>query len=293
MKLAVNFSSALLGLLQENPDLPVDYIKVPTIPFPQAFDQFEQGAKFRKLLPHPAQAGVLCLGHHQFDQCYNPEIITEIIERTQPQYLSTHLEVKVEYFPELRQFKRQDNPVVREGLRKRFLEAIRTVKEETGLPLVVENFPYYKWGRHFQTGAEPDFIAEICEAGDCGFLLDIAHARCSAWHLNRDWKEYLFQLPLHRLREIHLAGTQMREEGMRDTHTVLEDEDYRILHMVLAKNKPEIISIEYGGMPDRLLNLKKEYDYVWRNNPVELAEMINRVNDIINQNDSLRTLLNR
>lgn len=71
MKLAVNFSQALLSLFAEDPDLPVDLVKVPTIPFPECFSQFDHGRVFRKLLPHPAQPGVISLGHPSPKEQFN------------------------------------------------------------------------------------------------------------------------------------------------------------------------------------------------------------------------------
>jgi uncharacterized protein (UPF0276 family) len=92
-----------------------------------------------------------------------------------------------------------------------------------------------------------------------------------------DLLSYLSALPLDRTKEIHLAGVQTRAEGMIDTHTKLEEDDYVVLNRVLARTDPEIVTIEYGGMPDQIMNLQGEYEPVLRNDPRELAEMIYRV----------------
>jgi uncharacterized protein (UPF0276 family) len=277
MKLAVNFSEALVSLLEEDPALPVDYIKAPTIPFPGCWSQFETGGKYRRLLPHPAQQGVLALGHPQPELRFNREVVAEVIDRTDPPYISTHLEARVEFFPEFRDFQHELDPVVEEALFRHFLSAVRQVKAEIGLPLVLENFPYYSFWVHYKLCADPGFITRICTEGDCGFLLDIAHARCSAWFFQMDLLSYLSALPLDRTKEIHLAGVQTRAEGMIDTHTKLEEDDYVVLNRVLARTDPEIVTIEYGGMPDQIMNLQGEYEPVLRNDPRELAEMIYRV----------------
>jgi uncharacterized protein (UPF0276 family) len=83
--------------------------------------------------------------------------------------------------------------------------------------------------------------------------------------------------------EIHLAGVNHRIEGIRDTHTKLTDEDYQLFKFVLEKTKPEIVTIEYGGLPDRILNFAGEYEPIYRNNPLELAEMIYQVLAIMNR----------
>lgn len=277
MKLAVNYSEALLNLLTEEPELPVDLIKVPTIPFPECFSQFERGRAFRKLLPHPAQPGVISLGHPSPQERFNRELVSKIIALTDPPYLSTHLEAALDFFPSFKNEQHRFAQGLKQEMLARFLNSIAIVKKATGLPLVLENFPYYSWWRHYKLGSEPSFITEVCEAGDCGFLLDIAHARCSAWNFGIPVERYLESLPLSRLVEIHLAGVSLRAEGILDTHTKLSDEDYQLLVSILEKTAPEIITIEYGGLPDRIVNFNNEYEPIRRNDPQELKEMIYRV----------------
>jgi uncharacterized protein (UPF0276 family) len=281
MKLAVNFSGALLQLLEKDPDLPVDYIKVPTRPFPASFSQFETGGGYRRLLPHTAQTGVLALGHHLPEQRFNGELVREIIQRTVPPYLSTHLEARTDYFPEYVQYQHQNHPGLHQAMKERFLPAIDLVKAATGLPLILENFPYYTARAHYRAGSEPDFIREICVEGDCGFLLDIAHARCSAWHMGRTAESYIKALPLSRLREIHLSGTREDSHGLRDTHTELEEIDYSILEKILSRATPDIVTIEYGGMPERIERIEGGFEPIHRNNPLELERMIRRLRRII------------
>ena len=183
-------------------------------------------------------------------------------------------------FPEYKDLQHQINPVVEEALTAHFLRTIEQVKQEIGLPLVLENFPYYSFWVHYKLCADPQFITRICLEGDCGFLLDLAHARCSAWSFQTDLRTYLNELPLDRVKEVHLAGVWTRAEGVIDTHTKLEEDDYVVLRYVLTKTDPEIITIEYGGMPDQIRNLHGEYEPVRRNDPWELREMIDRVRQV-------------
>lgn len=282
MELAVNCSDILMTLLDQDPGLPVDYIKVPTIPFPECWLQFDKGETRRQLLPHLAQPGVIALGRTAPDEQFNHTIIQQILQRTDPPYLSTHVEAPLDCFPEYREYQHQNHPFIQRVLQEHFLKAIAKVKENINVPLVIENFPYYTWWRHFKTGSEPQFLTELCEIGDCGFLLDIAHARCTAWHNKMDVTAYINALPLYRLREIHLAGTQFRQlEGLRDTHTVIDETDYKILQYILKKSDPRIITIEYGGMPERIRSLNGEYEPISRNNIAELTAIIGRVAGII------------
>ncbi len=281
MKLAVNFSQALLSLFAEDPDLPVDFVKVPTIPFPECFSQFEQGRVYRELLPHPAQPGVISLGAPSPKEQFNPELVTKIIDQTNPPYLSTHLEAELDFFPEFKNEQHHFHPELKKALLERFLTGIDRVKNATGLPLVLENFPFYSWGHHYKLGSDPSFITQVCEAGDCSFLLDIAHARCSAWNFGVSVEKYLESLPLSRMAEIHLAGVSLRVEGVRDTHTKLDEEDYQLLEFILDQTTPGIVTIEYGGLPDRIINFDQEWEPIRRNEPQELKEMIYRVLSVL------------
>jgi uncharacterized protein len=281
MKIAVNYSKALLSLLEKDPKLPIDYIKGPTSPFPGCWHQFEDELPYARL-PHLAQLEVIFLGHRELQQRFNAQTVMKVLECTKPTYLSTHLEARIDFFPELREYQHHNHPEVQKVLKSHFLKAISEVKAQIKIPLVLENFPYYTWWRNFRWGSEPQFIREICLESDCGFLLDIAHARCSAWHMRRDVMDYIQELPLDRLREIHLGGVCERpEEGLRDTHTALTEADYELVKILLAKTHPETITIEYGGMPDQLLNMHQQYEPINRNSPEELEQMITRIKAII------------
>ena len=259
----------------------MDFIKVPTIPFPECFSQIEKGLTLRRLLPHPAQPGVISLGHLSPEKRFNPELVSKIIDLTNPPYLSTHLEAALNFFPLSKKKQHRFDEELKQEMLERFLNSIELVKEATGLPLLLENFPYYSWWRHYKLGSDPSFITEVCETGDCGFLLDIAHARCSAWNFGISVERYLEALPLSRLTEIHLTGVNLREEGIRDTHTKLSDEDYQLLNFVLEKTNPVILTIEYGGLPDWITNINCEIEQICRNKPQELKEMIYRVLSIL------------
>ena len=284
MKIAVNYSTALLELLKKDPQLPIDYIKGPTSPFPGCWYQFEGSPLQYPRLPHLAQLGVIFLGHPESQQRFNAETVNKVLQLTKPPYLSTHLEARVDFFPQLQEYQHQNHGQVQKVLAAHFLKAIAEVKTQIKLPLILENFPYYTWWKHFRWGSEPQFIREMCIASDCGFLLDIAHARCSAWHMQRDLREYIQELPLDRLREIHLGGVKERlEEGVRDSHTALSEADYEWVLFLLEKTSPETITIEYGGLPDKILNIHQQWEPIQRNSPEELEQMIYRIKSMIKQ----------
>jgi hypothetical protein len=54
----------------------------------------------------------------------------------------------------------------------------------------------------------PETICRVVEETDCGLLLDLSHARLAAWALNMDPQDYVNQLPVQRICEIHVTGIQ-------------------------------------------------------------------------------------
>jgi hypothetical protein len=279
MKLAVNFSDALLALLKENPDLPIDYIKVPTEPFPACFEQYFVGKTFRPLLSHVNQPDVLDLLHIDKEKRINIPLLTKILELSSPLHLSTHVNSKIDYFPEFAPSQHWNDPKLADSIKTRFLEAVRIYQANFQVPLIIENFPYYSFAYECRIGSEPEFISELCMAADCGFLLDISHARVSADFLKMDVLQYLDLLPLQLTKEIHVSGT-LKFEGagfLWDAHTELEKFDYDLINYVLQKADPVIITIEYGGFPNYQKNLEGDYLILNRNDTGQLTNMINRL----------------
>lgn len=79
------------------------------------------------------------------------------------------------------------------------------------------------------------------------FLLDLAHARIVASALRVDILYYLKNLPLERVKHIHLSHpTWTREKGMLDTHLAPEEEDFAYFELALRLGaRPEYLTIEY------------------------------------------------
>ena len=284
MKLAANYSKPLLQLLNQDRNLPVDYIKVPVSPFPFCWGQFKKGHKYRDLLPHPSQSGILAIGHHDIKKRFNLRIVHRIIHETNPPFLSTNIQAKINHFPGFESYQHEYNPDLEMAIKKRLNETISMIKHQIKIPLILENYPYYSWvGRNIKLGAEPAFISELCETTDCGFLLDIPHAKVSSRNMNRDVFAYISRLPLGRLMEIHISGAKNAPGvGVWDSNTVLEEEDYQILEFVLRHAGPKIVTIEYGGYPDFQYDPRnRRIAHCLRNSSSELLEMINRISLMI------------
>ena len=85
-----------------------------------------------------------------------------------------------------------------------------------------------------------DFFARVCERGDTGFLLDVAHLAIYQRALGHDPLAGLDGFPLERVVEVHIAGGKERShEGLswiEDAHApgVLDD-TWRILDAVVDR----------------------------------------------------------
>ena len=128
---------------------------------------------------------------------------------------------------------------------------IRAFAGQISVPLLLENTPecyvekkIYK----FYPVSHPDNIAKIIYSNDVGFLLDITHAKITAFYNGWNIKEYLSCLPLDRVREIHTNGWGFKNGRVMDKHSAMEAEDYRLLDWTLERTNPTIVSLEYSGV---------------------------------------------
>lgn len=99
---------------------------------------------------------------------------------------------------------------------------VARVKELQGrlpVPLLLENITYYA-----ELGAaemsEGAFLTEVLEGADCGWLLDINNVYVNSRNHGFDPKAWLAAMPLHRVRQMHIAGHLWDEEEqlLLDTH---------------------------------------------------------------------------
>jgi hypothetical protein len=98
--------------------------------------------------------------------------------------------------------------------------------------------------------AEPEKISRVVKDNDMDMILDLTHAKITAMYRNWDIYDYLQALPLHRVREIHVNGSGYDTQGFPDdTHHAMEEVDKTLLTWVLQYTKPNIITLEYLGVP--------------------------------------------
>lgn len=114
-----------------------------------------------------------------------------------------------------------------------------------GIPIIIENVPY-QYGNH-SFCFDPDVINYYCNKYDLGLLLDIPHLCVYAGNNNLDVDEYLTKLPLNKIREIHISGYYLGNNGKYiDTHFECFDRIYKFYKKVLnMTNTVEMTTLEY------------------------------------------------
>ena len=93
---------------------------------------------------------------------------------------------------------------------------VMVAQDVLGRPLVLENPSTYIEFPAAMT--EAAFLAALCERTGCYLLLDVNNIVVSATNHARRLDEWLDQIPLERVRQIHLAGHSQGRDLLVDTH---------------------------------------------------------------------------
>ena len=250
MKLAINYSYPAAFLVASR-KIQVDYFKTPGWP-----DLIEQAARLRPVALHfQLDAGAGRLGHQnwlEFDRW---------LKRTSTPFINLHLSSSEEVATLTGQKAVTEvNPLMEvhslsDCVLEKLLTDVQSAVRFFGADrVIVENDPYRRPERlASRAAALPQTIAAVIEKTGCGLLLDLAHARISAYNLGMTPEEYLAALPLHRLCEMHFSGVQTID-GLLQDHYAAEEEDWRLLHWALNQirahkwSTPWLLAFEYGGV---------------------------------------------
>lgn len=90
------------------------------------------------------------------------------------------------------------------------VDQISLVQDTLKRSILVENPSQYLWGTKSEF-TEPAFINELVKRTGCGILLDVNNIYVSATNLGFEAKNYLAELDLGPVGEIHLAGHAVKE----------------------------------------------------------------------------------
>ena len=142
----------------------------------------------------------------------------------------------------------------------RVADRIRHARDVLGVPLAIENVSYY-WHPGRAEMSEAEFLARVCEAADCGLMLDVNNAYVNSVNFGFDVDAWMAAAPLERVVQIHVAGHEwfaVDERGLGeprppgeagamivDTHGAdVPDPVLALLGRVLARTGPVPIVLE-------------------------------------------------
>lgn len=112
---------------------------------------------------------------------------------------------------------------------------VALAEARAGLPLVLENATYYA---HMpgSTMDEASFLTAVVAAADCGLLLDVNNIYVNSKNHGFDPRAFIDRMPLHRVRQLHVAGHTLVDGTIIDTHVgPIIDEVWSLYRYTLAR----------------------------------------------------------
>lgn len=91
-------------------------------------------------------------------------------------------------------------------------DRVRIVQDVLERPFLLENVTRYVTVSDREM-SEVEFISQILERADCGLLLDVTNVYLNAQFHKFDPEEFIRQLPLARIGQMHLSGFEVDENG--------------------------------------------------------------------------------
>lgn len=193
----------------------------------------------------------LMAGRHNIEQV-GVDRINEILRTTATRYVNTHLAPHASTFN--MSFTSTDPQYVEPLVEAMLRDVEEMVKYFGRENIILENANYDPNYQVPTLVIQPEIITRVVTESDCGFLLDLAHAHMSAAYLAVDTRDYIKRLPVHALRELHVAGTRyVAEQERLVDHYPMTAEDWSLTEWALENihngdwPEPAVVSLEYGG----------------------------------------------
>lgn len=126
----------------------------------------------------------------------------------------------------------------------------RAVSRQAGRPLLLENIAY----DFVIPGdlSEAAFITAVLEQSDCYLLLDVANVYTNATNLGFGALDALDAFPIHRLRQMHVAGGKWEDGVLADSHDAPVPEEVweLVRHTASRTTIPAVLLERDADFPD-------------------------------------------
>ena len=179
---------------------------------PQKLAELELLKQHFPLIPHGLS---LSLGSAEgVDEIYL-EKFAELVENVEPDWFSEHIcftksgGVDIGHLSPLPFTHESVNVLVRN---------IKHVKSVIKTPLILENVTYmFRYPNAEMDEAE--FLRRVLDETDCGLLLDVTNLYINSVNHGYDWREFLDNLPMERVVQLHFVGGHKHENLLIDSHS--------------------------------------------------------------------------
>lgn len=230
IQLGCNYSAELMELLNKK-QVELDWIKIGD----DGYDsKFRTVNSLKPVLLH-ALPPVATDGDKEG---WGYEKINFALQECQSPHVAIHLYVRKNDF---------NGILSREKLIAEVKELLCDKKAKIKTEVLVENMPMICMPAEYSSLADPALINEICRETGVGLLLDLSHLKISAWYRNQPEIEYLKQLPLNLVKEIHVNGPRKEGQNYRDAHLNMREEDFEFLETALSLTNPRVVTLEFAG----------------------------------------------
>ncbi len=239
IRLAVNYSHAAAHLLRQG-EVEIDLFKLP--PWP---DAVAEASRLTSVFVHfDFQAG------QRGPDEPSLEAAETLLKATATPYVNAHL-------TPLHQDLEGSGEDPRDWIRHHAEASLRSLSHRFGRRrITLENVPWERRPDYpiHPLATDPALLSQIVTAGDCRFLLDLAHARFAAEEHGLPVRELIEAHPLDRLAELHVTGLGHDKDGRRRDHMPMREEDFELLDWALGRiadgawARPWALALEYGGL---------------------------------------------
>ena len=132
---------------------------------------------------------------------------------------------------------------------------IKSMQAQLPVPIAVETGVNYlrTIPGHISDG---NFIRQVTAAADCGILLDLHNLLTNQINGRQPMDEFLAQIPLERVFEIHVAGGSMRGNFYIDSHAGKIPDNLMTLAKKLIPNLPNLGAIIFEIFPDYIADIE-------------------------------------
>lgn len=200
--------------ISESKKLPVDYFEIIAENFFDPIDRLSLET-LRKDYPISVHGVSLSLGSEE-KLCNNHlKNLKELVTKIDPFLISDHLCFTRNAHHDLHNLM----PVVYDDhMLQHLSERIDQVQNYLAKPLAIENLSHYLNYRS-STYEEWDFIAALVKHSGCTLILDINNIYVNSQNHDFCPKKFMDVIPVEAVVEIHLAGHEVRERYLFDTHS--------------------------------------------------------------------------